>query len=265
MCGGVCVGWMGLEQLIGALLFVEGAEVRIVVVTDVRVVSLGGREASLASLADAGALRRRLLLGRRALTLLPLLLLVAELAPALRQAGWCVRVTRQADESISLVGRAQVSSDLKANLFLSVHHDSVQLRCLRQVQKAGRVAYETLKPTGGYSLYVSEENPKFDQSYQLAIDLGEKLHALGRPPMLGHADKACGEGRPLLNSTLGIYRYDHLAVLRHNEVPAVLLEVGVITDVQDEAYVQDADHRDKMIAAIVGGIQEFLRVGANPR
>ncbi|HEX7385912.1 MAG TPA: N-acetylmuramoyl-L-alanine amidase [Castellaniella sp.] len=183
---------------------------------------------------------------------------VAELAPALQQAGWQVKITRQPEESMSLIGRAQVANELRATVFLSVHHDSVQLRCLRQVQQNGRVAFQTLKPTSGYSLYVSKENGNFARSLQLATDLGEQLRALGRAPMLEHAGKTCGEGRPLLNPGLGIYRYDHLAVLRHNQVPAVLLEVGVITDVQDEAYVDVAANRKKMIAAIVRAMGEFL-------
>lgn len=183
---------------------------------------------------------------------------VAELAPALREAGWRVRVTRAPTESISLVGRAQVAGDLRANLFLSVHHDSVQLRCLRQISSEGRTAYETLKSTSGYSLYVSEENADFRLSYRLASLMGEQLLSLGRPPLLEHAGKACGENRPLLDARLGIYRYDHLAVLRHNKVPAVLLEVGVITDVQDESYVDDAGNRKEMIAGIVRAVRAWL-------
>ncbi|WP_291772848.1 N-acetylmuramoyl-L-alanine amidase [Castellaniella sp.] len=183
---------------------------------------------------------------------------VAELAPALRAAGWRVRVTRAPGESISLVGRAQLADELRANLFLSVHHDSVQLRCLRQITKEGRPAFETLRPTGGYSLYVSKENPDFTLSYRFATLLGEQFRSLGRSPMLEHAGTTCGENRPLLDARLGIYQYDHLAVLRHSNVPAVLLEVGVITDAQDESYVNDAGNRRRMIAGIVRAVRVWI-------
>lgn len=189
---------------------------------------------------------------------------VAELAPALREAGWRVEVTRSPDGSVSLLDRAQMANDLRATLFLSVHHDSVQLRCLRQVTREGRTAYETLRPMGGYSLYVSEENPEFAQSYRFARLLAEQLRALGRPPLLEHAGAACGERRPLLDPWLGIYRYDHLAVLRHNEVPAALLEIGVITDVRDESYVDDPANRRKMIEGIVRGIRAWLAQNRTP-
>lgn len=181
---------------------------------------------------------------------------VAELATALRRAGWRVRVTRAPGESISLMGRAQVANDLRANLLLSVHHDSVELRCLRQVTRDGHIAYRTLRPTSGYSLYVSKENPDFALSYRFAALIAEQLHSLGRPPMLEHAGTACGESRPLLDARLGIYQYDRLAVLRHSTVPAVLLEVGVITDAQDESYVDDGDNRKEMIAGIIRALRE---------
>ncbi|MER1941519.1 N-acetylmuramoyl-L-alanine amidase [Castellaniella sp. FW104-16D08] len=184
---------------------------------------------------------------------------VAELAPALRAAGWRVILTRQPGESLSLVGRARMTDDLQASLFLSIHHDSVKLRCLRQVTREGRIAFETRRPTGGYSLYVSKENPDFTQSYRFATMLGEQLHALGRPPMLEHAGTACGESRPLLDARLGIYQYDPLAVLRHNKVPAILLEVGVITDLQDELYVNNQANRSKMIAGIVRAADMWVR------
>lgn len=186
-------------------------------------------------------------------------LFVTELAPALRTAGWQVQITRASDQSISLLDRAKFANKLKASLFLSVHHDSVQLRCLKQVPINGRTAYQTLQPTGGYSLYVSKENPDFSASYRLASALGEQLHALDRAPMLVHAGKACGENRPLLNPQLGIYQYDRLAVLRHSKIPAVLLEVGVITDIQDEAYISNAGNRQKMIAGIVRAIQQYFQ------
>ncbi|HET8597060.1 MAG TPA: N-acetylmuramoyl-L-alanine amidase [Castellaniella sp.] len=189
---------------------------------------------------------------------------VAELAPALRKAGWRVELTRSPDESVSLLDRAQVASDLRATLFLSVHHDSVRLRCLKLVTREGRAAYETLRPMGGYSLYVSEESPEFAQSYRFARLLAEQLRALGRPPLLEHAGADCGEHRPLLDPWLGIYRYDHLAVLRHNEVPAVLLEVGVITDAHDESYVGDPANRKKMIGGIVQGIRAWLAQNRTP-
>ncbi|CAM5190921.1 N-acetylmuramoyl-L-alanine amidase OS=Castellaniella defragrans OX=75697 GN=HNR28_002633 PE=4 SV=1 [Castellaniella defragrans] len=189
---------------------------------------------------------------------------VGELAPALRHAGWQVVVTRAPGARIGLIERAELANRLHATVFLSVHHDSALRRYLMKVEREGRTVYQTLKPLEGYSLYVSGENPDFAQSYRLATLLGEQLRQLGRPPALHHAEKAPGENRPLLDKFLGIYRYDALAVLRHSKMPAVLLEVGVITDLRDEAYVDDPGNREKMIVKIVRALQQYRREAGAP-
>ncbi|HEU0230508.1 MAG TPA: N-acetylmuramoyl-L-alanine amidase, partial [Burkholderiaceae bacterium] len=183
---------------------------------------------------------------------------VEELAPALEHAGWRVRLTRQPGQSIGLVERAELANRLHATLFLSIHHDSAQLRYLKKIRVGNRTGYQTIKPIAGYSLYVSRENPDFAESLRLAELLGKQLRSLGRPPALHHAEKIPGENHPLLNKYLGIYQYDKLAVLRHTKVPAVLLEVGVITDKQDEAYVANAGNRKKMIGKIVEALQQYV-------
>lgn len=183
---------------------------------------------------------------------------VAELAPALERAGWRVRVTRGPKKDMDLVSRPDLANRLHAAVFLSIHHDSAQLKYLKPIHVGGVAAYETTEPIEGYSLYVSHENPQFAESFRLATLLGKQLRSLGRAPNLKHAERIAGENRPLLIRHLGIYEYDHLAVLRHAKVPAVLLEVGVITDRKDEAYVDDEANRQKMIERIVSGLRDFL-------
>lgn len=182
---------------------------------------------------------------------------VAELAPALEHAGWRVKVTRKPAQNLDLVSRPELANQLGAAAFLSIHHDSAQLKYLTKIQKGNVAAYKTVQPISGYSLYVSYEDPQFDQSLELATLLGAELHSLGRAPNLMHAEKIPGESHPLLNRDLGIYQYDHLAVLRHSKVPAVLLEVGVITDIEDEAYVHDPANRQAMIGKIVVALDRF--------
>lgn len=182
---------------------------------------------------------------------------VAELAPALERAGWRVALTRQPDQKLDLAARPRLANRLHADVFLSIHHDSAQLKYLRAIDVNGASAWETTQPIEGYSLFVSRENPKFAASLQLATRLGASLHALGRAPNLMHAEPIAGENRPLLDRELGIYEFNRLAVLRHAQMPAALLEVGVITDRSDEAWVSDAGHRRQMIEQIVEALAQY--------
>lgn len=133
------------------------------------------------------------------------------------------------------------------------------MQYLEQTSHQGKQAYRTIRPIHGYSLFVSGLNPQYNQSKQLATDIGRALRILGRSPTLHHAEPIEGENRPLLDTANGVYRYDGLAVLKQTEMPAVLLEIGVIVDEQDEAYVSDAANRQKMIEAVVRALQAYRK------
>lgn len=185
--------------------------------------------------------------------------LSAKLSAALQATGVQVVLTRTATEEISLDGRAELATTRHADLFLAVHHDSAQLKYLRKREVNGAMAYQTTQSIAGYSIFVSTINPKFAQSLQFAKRLGAELRALGRPPTLHHAEPIAGENRALLDANLGIYQFDELLVLRKTTVPAVLLEVGVIVDPEDEAYVSNNAQQNAIVTAIVAAVNAFRR------
>jgi len=182
---------------------------------------------------------------------------VALLSPRLVRAGFRVEVSRAPGEEIDLSARAARAGASGAWLLLSIHHDSAQPQLLAREERDGRTAYRALRPIRGYSLFVSEGNARPEASLRAARALGRRLLALGRPPSLHHAEPIPGEGRALLDRDLGIYRYDELAVLRQAPCPAVLLELGVLVDEIDEAYVSDPAHRAAMADAVVEALKDL--------
>ncbi|MDR0480505.1 MAG: N-acetylmuramoyl-L-alanine amidase, partial [Gallionellaceae bacterium] len=184
--------------------------------------------------------------------------LTARLAHALRARGYEVYLTRAPTQQISLEDRARYANDLHADLFLAIHHDSAQPQYLERIQVDGREARRTTRPLSGYSIFVSLLNPKADNSRKFAALLGTRLRALERPPALHHAEAIAGENRELLDHQLGIYRFDDLVVLKKTDMPAALLEVGVITDPADEAYVSNADNQAKIVDAIVAAVRQYF-------
>ncbi len=182
---------------------------------------------------------------------------VALLAPRLARAGFRVEVTRRPGEELDLGERAARASAAGCWLLLSIHHDSAQERFLQREEREGREAFRATRPIRGYSLFVSGLNPRYPLSVRAAEALARHLLALGRPPTLHHAEPIPGEGRPLLDRRLGIYRFDDLKVLREARCPAVLLEVGVLVDAEDEAYVSDAGRREAMAEAIARALVEL--------
>ncbi|RQH00212.1 N-acetylmuramoyl-L-alanine amidase family protein [Paraburkholderia dinghuensis] len=183
--------------------------------------------------------------------------LAQKVCDALRTAGFTPVLTRTSSQDISLDARAQLANAGHADLFLSIHHDSAQLRYLEKFEAGSRDAYRTTKPIRGYSLFVSQLNPHFAQSMRFATLLGDQLRAIGRTPSLHHADPIPGENRELLDRTRGIYRFDDLIVLKKTAIPAVLLEVGVITDPADEAYVSSDANQSQIVEAIVSAVRRY--------
>lgn len=153
--------------------------------------------------------------------------LVVALASALTAKDHRVRLV---DPALSLAGRAR---DIPgADLLVSIHHDSMQQSWL----DAGRA-----RDYAGFSVFVSQSNPHPRDSIRCARRIGQGQVAAGRPPSLYHASPVPGEDRPFIDKTLGVHRYDGLAILRHARVPAVLFEAAVIVNPNEERLVeQDA-------------------------
>lgn len=179
-------------------------------------------------------------------------------AQALKSAGFNVVLTRTPLQEIGLESRSQVANSAYADLFLAIHHDSTQLKYLEKFKVGKLDAYRTTSAISGYSVFVSQLNPHFARSLRFARLLAGGLHSLGRLPALHHAEPVAGENRELLDAKLGIYRFDQLVVLKKADIPAVLLEVGVIPDPKDEAYISDENNQIAMTTAIVTAVQRFV-------
>jgi N-acetylmuramoyl-L-alanine amidase len=183
--------------------------------------------------------------------------LTSLIADTLAHSGYKVVLTQQPDEEMNLDERINRANTQDALALLSIHHDSAQLLYLDSAQRDGKKIYRTKKPIRGYSVFVSGLNPKYGESLKLAGILGEALLGLGRGPTLHHAETIKGENRPLLDKQLGIYRFDSLKILRKTNLPAVLLEFGVLVDSTDEAYVADEKNQKAFAGIIASALYRF--------
>lgn len=185
--------------------------------------------------------------------------LVLDLADALRLGGFHGTEVINLDGRIgSLQARARAAEELGASVLLSVHHDSVQPQYLERwnIDGVNRAYSDRYR---GYSLFVSAQNRRYAESRRFGVLLGEALRARGLEPTLHHAEPIPGEGRPLLDADLGLYRYDGLQVLRTATMPAVLFEAGVILHRDEELELRHPARRQKVAAALVSALHTFCR------
>jgi N-acetylmuramoyl-L-alanine amidase len=142
-----------------------------------------------------------------------------DVAEELRKQGIEVRLTRDRDYFISLEGRTALANQVDADLFVSIHANAINL---------------SRPDVNGLETYY----------YQSGRRLAEIIHY------------------NILNS-VNIQdrniRRARFFVLRHSEMPAVLVEVGFLTGVQDASDLKDPEHRRQMAKAIARGIVQYIK------
>lgn len=157
----------------------------------------------------------------------------------------------------SLFKRATAINNSKADLVLSIHHDSVPDSYLEEWEFEGAKSHFSDR-FSGYSLFVSHDNPKFWTSLRFARLLGGRMKAQGLQYARQYAQPVMGRyRRKLLDKKVGVYRYDQLIVLARTRVPAVLFEAGSIINRDEELAMESTERQDMIGAAVVGAVKEF--------
>ena len=161
----------------------------------------------------------------------------------------------------SLFKRVAAANDLGANLFLSIHHDSVPDSMLEAWEYGGKTSHFSDR-FSGYSVFVSRDNPDFQDSLRFADLVAKEMKADGLVYAKQYTLPIMGRNQhELLNKDTGVYRYDQLVVLRKTRMPAVLLEAGSISN-RDEEVAMSSPERQEMIAS---GVAEAVREFCDPR
>jgi N-acetylmuramoyl-L-alanine amidase len=173
------------------------------------------------------------------------------LAPLLAQEGWQVFLTHTNDADDSLSNRVAFAEAHHANLFMSLHFNSLA----PDKSPAGIETY-CVTPTGmpstltrGYGDYWSDNFPNnaFDtQNLQLAVRLqGALLRATGM------------EDR-------GVCRARFIGVLHGQHRPAVLIEAGFLSNPGDARQIETPAFRQKLAQAVAAALRPEPESGGQP-
>jgi N-acetylmuramoyl-L-alanine amidase len=147
-----------------------------------------------------------------------------------------------------LTARSQAAKG--TDLFLSIHHDSVQTQYLPFAERFA-----------GYGVFASRKNLDPETSLRRSTAIADRMLAIGRTPSLHHAEPIKGENRPLADARRGIYWFDDLIVLKTASQPAVLVEAAIIVNPAEESMISDARNRKLVASAIAAGVAQCLRGG----
>jgi N-acetylmuramoyl-L-alanine amidase len=157
----------------------------------------------------------------------------------------------------SLFKRVATASDLRADLLLSIHHDSVPTKFLEEWEFEGKKSRFSDR-FSGYSVFVSRSNPDYRTSLAFAELIGKEMKAQGLDYAKQYSQPIMGRyQRELLNKETGVYRYDELIVLRKTQMAAVLLEAGSIINRDEELQMGSQERRDIISSGVASAMKEF--------
>ncbi|WP_332676964.1 N-acetylmuramoyl-L-alanine amidase family protein [Brevundimonas sp.] len=179
-----------------------------------------------------------------------------------RTGRYRVRLTRESDAYVDLYRRVAIARQADADLFISLHADAGGDPATRGAsvytlseQGAGRAVREF---TRGENWQRSLNLPGRDASVdRILLDMTQRAtqnrSAQLARTLLGELE---GADHPLLRRS---HRDAGLAVLLAPDVPAVLLEMGFITNPEDERLLNDSRARRRLMRAVAQGIDRYFR------
>ena len=179
-----------------------------------------------------------------------------------RTGRYRVRLTRESDAYVALYRRVAIARQAEADLFISLHADAGADPATRGAsvytlseQGAGRAVREFTRGDNWHrSLNLPGRDPSVDR---ILLDMTQRAtqnrSAQLARTLLGELE---GADHPMLRRS---HRDAGLAVLLAPDVPAVLLEMGFITNPEDERLLNDSRARRRLMRAVAEGIDRYFR------
>lgn len=191
-------------------------------------------------------------------------------AQKLRATGrYRVLLTREGDRFIRLNERVALARAKEADLFLSIHADSLSGdRATRGASVYTRA--DAASDTEAEALALRENRAdqladglavaEVDDVVSILLDLASRDTARLSSRFAGLLTASMGETTPLRRNAL---RAANFRVLTAPDVPSALLELGYLSNPADEALLFSEAGRDRLAAAVVSAIDRFF--GLEPR
>ena len=179
------------------------------------------------------------------------------LRAALEQAGYTVVMTRDADQFIPLSRRPGSANRLRADLFVSIH-----INANRSARVSGvEVYYPRLSTVGGTSAW-----PPAVMSGEIGVGSATVREVLwdlvlGRTRFQSRrlASSVCRSVHEGLSVPCRAVKPARFVVLREAWMPAVLVEVGYVTNRTEASRLASAEYRQAAARSIANGILAYIR------
>jgi N-acetylmuramoyl-L-alanine amidase len=171
-----------------------------------------------------------------------------------------VVLTRDSDTFIPLDNRVQIARRAGADLFISLHADAGGNKATRGASvytlsdKGSERVQRTMAAGQGGFLHINQAGSNLAVS-QILLDLTQRATRNKSTSFAQRLVDEISDVTPLLENTRRDAAY---RVLLAPDVPAVLLEMGFITNASDEAFLSQASRRQRLVDAVAVAIDGYF-------
>lgn len=186
-----------------------------------------------------------------------------ELKPYLEKAGYVVKMTRTRDVAVSLRGRIEKAHNANADLFISIHADSA----INSSAKGLSVYTISERASDREAAALAERENKAD--IILGMDLGNYqpevtniLIDLAKRDTMDkssqYANFLVEEMRKKVKLVPNAHRFAGFVVLKSPNIPSVLLEMGYLSNREEEKLLHQASYRKKLAIAMTNAVNKYF-------
>lgn len=188
------------------------------------------------------------------------------LCKLLRNEGVKVIMTRSTDRFIPLEERAKIANRAGADIFLSIHSNANSKRNLNGFEVyyvSGEVSDYTraLDSAKNSKLNISESCFAQNNIYLRAI-LWDMIYSFSRSESVELANAICKEAAAGMNVKILGVKGARFAVLRGAQMPAVLVEIGFLSNVSEERLLKNSSYRQQVADALSCGVVDYIKTYA---
>jgi len=186
-----------------------------------------------------------------------------ELKTLLEKKGYKVYLTRSTDVFIPLRQRVKIAQQYKADLFMSLHADSAKNR------NAKGLSVYTLseKASDKEAAALAERENKVDiiggvDFSENSKEINDILISLSQTDCRNKSSKFAGyvvgemkKSVKILNDT---HRFAGFAVLKAPDIPSALLEMGYLSNKDEETSLKQSDYRKKLATSAANAVDKYF-------
>ena len=183
------------------------------------------------------------------------------LANRLRSDGIEVVMTRNSDKFIPLGTRVNIANNAKADLFISIHSNASRTKSLYgfevyyvspSVSDSNRASY------AAKNTYLNLDRSCFaSQSQNLKAILWDMIYTYNRGESIELSRIICRSANDNLNVRILGVKDARFEVLRGTRMPAILIEVGFLSNPKEERLLREGDYREKISQSIMEGLCNY--------